>query len=219
MPGMALIDFADLAEVWIEGSLLERDAAKLAPGDAVEVHLPDGTSAVAGVELVGPMVDMMTRTLPFKASLPNPGGKLKPGMFLRLTLRNGNSFQALSLPEEAVLRTGRETIVWLLAGAGRYIPRAVLIGSSQEGRTAILAGLETTDAVAVNGAYLIDSDARMRRISSGEHDSRLAPPPVAKENEADAPYFCPMHPEITSDKPDDRCSLCGMFLEKRETSR
>jgi hypothetical protein len=43
---------------------------------------------------------------------------------------------------------------------------------------------------------------------------RTEPAPAADGGGADAAYACPMHPEVTADKPDERCPKCGMKLKK-----
>lgn len=51
-------------------------------------------------------------------------------------------------------------------------------------------------------------------MEAGGHKHQ-APDPAAGEG-ATAPYTCPMHAEVTSDKPDQRCPKCGMKLKKQD---
>lgn len=46
-------------------------------------------------------------------------------------------------------------------------------------------------------------------------DKSHTPDSTAPSKPAAAPYACPMHPEVTSDQPDQRCPKCGMTLEKQ----
>jgi len=241
MPGMTVVDFLDLSTVFVEGALLERDAVKVKVGDEIQVSSVSGESGNATVSLVGPMADMMTRTIPFRATLTNTGGRWTPGSFVSISLGGRGGFEALSIPEDAALISGRGAVVWVKVGEGRFAARTVTPGLRRNGRIAILEGLTEMDAVAVTGAYLIDSDAQIRNIGMGnlsgsisdnhkvvaggsmaEEDDCCAPQskpetsPALKSNSKEFKFFCPMHLEVVSNEP-GRCPKCGMFLVEKES--
>jgi hypothetical protein len=230
MPGMTVIDFLDLSSVYVEGSLLERDAALVNVGDEINVSSVSGESGSAIVSLVGPMADMMTRTIPFRATLANPEGKWTPGSFVSVSLGDNGGFEALSIPEDAALISGKGAVVWLKVGEGKFAARSVIPGIRQNGRIAILEGLTEMDAVAITGAYLIDSDAQIRNIGKGSHSEHVEKTSLNREVESqnDNPksqipnpkskisYTCPMHPKVISAEP-GRCPDCGMFLVEKES--
>lgn len=55
--------------------------------------------------------------------------------------------------------------------------------------------------------------------SEGKEENEAETPAMEhQEHTGDAVYACPMHPEVTSDKPGD-CSKCGMKLEKQENTK
>ncbi len=166
MAGMTVIDFLDLSTVYVEGALLERDASRVSIGTEVEVTSVSGETGKGTVTLIGPMADMMTRTIPFRAVLPNPRGKWTPGAFVTVRAGGSGSPDALTVPEDAVLISGKGAVVWTKVGDGRFVAKPVVPGTRQNGRIAILDGLDESDAVAVTGAYLIDSDAQIRKMGS-----------------------------------------------------
>ena len=68
---------------------------------------------------------------------------------------------ALLVPSEAVIRTGRRTLVMLALDGGRYRPAEVRTGREAGGRTEILAGLAEGEKIVTSGQFLIDSEASL----------------------------------------------------------
>ena len=169
MPGMGLLNFADLSEVWVEGILYEKDVPLAHMGDNVKVVVPTEPSlqAQGKISYIAPTVDMMTRTVAFRATLNNPSLVWKPEMYVQVLLSEAAPQEALSVPEDAVLSTGRSDRVWVKVGEGRYQMREVTVGQRQDGRIAILSGLNPDEYVVVSGGYLIDSDAQVKM--GGQH--------------------------------------------------
>ena len=79
----------------------------------------------------------------------------------------------LSVPSEAVIRTGERTVVIVAESARRFRPVDVKTGTEANGKTVILEGLEDGASVVVSGQFLIDSEANLR--GSLSHMSAPAP--------------------------------------------
>ena len=93
--------------------------------------------------------------------MPNPGGRLKPGMYATVTLTGKESAPRPVVPEEAVIRTGEREVVVLALGDGRFRPVEVVAGPSANGQVQILDGLEGGEEVVTSAQFLIDSEARL----------------------------------------------------------
>jgi len=70
----------------------------------------------------------------------------------------------LSVPSEAVIRTGKRALVMLAEDAGHYRPVEVRLGQESDGRTVILEGLAEGQSVVTSGQFLLDSEASLKGI-------------------------------------------------------
>jgi Cu(I)/Ag(I) efflux system membrane fusion protein len=115
------------------------------------------------VVAVLPTAQSETRTITFRIELSNPRLLLRPGMFA--TVHLGQALHsALLVPSEAVIRTGKRTLVILALPQNRYQPAEVSIGREENGQTEILAGLSPGERVVTSGQFLIDSEATLTGI-------------------------------------------------------
>jgi Cu(I)/Ag(I) efflux system membrane fusion protein len=94
----------------------------------------------------------------------NKDGALKPGMYANVSILAGTQQDALQVPTEAVIRTGRRTVVIVAEGEGRFRPAEVTLGPEHEGTIVVLAGLEEGQQVVTSGQFLIDSEASLRGL-------------------------------------------------------
>ena len=69
---------------------------------------------------------------------------------------------AITIPTEAVIRTGERDLVVVALGGGRFAPREVLLGSRGDGFIQVLEGLEEGDEVVTSAQFLIDSESNLR---------------------------------------------------------
>ena len=89
------------------------------------------------------------------------------------------------MPSEAVIRTGRRALVMLSEDAGRYRPVEVQLGQDNDGKTAILKGLEEGQKVVTSGQFLLDSEASLKGVVASSLDVSPSTMPVGALHEAD----------------------------------
>lgn len=178
MPGAPLLRLQGTGTVWADGQLPESQAALLRAGARVVATSPaaPGQEFAGRVQALLPEVDAATRTLKARLELANPGGHLVPGMFVQLRFAQPARSKSLLVPTEAVIHTGRRSVVLLAEGDGRYRPVEVKTGLEAKGQTEVLAGLAAGQRVVLSGQFLIDSEASLRGV-----EARLNPqsPPAA----------------------------------------
>jgi Cu(I)/Ag(I) efflux system membrane fusion protein len=162
--GMPMFRIADFSRVWVIAEVVEDQAGWIAPGKQAEVTLAalPGKTFEGRVDYLYPEFNRDARTLKVRIVLDNPGLRLKPGMYAQVTLFGGASAETVVVPSEAVIATGKRSLVMVREGAGRFRPVAVKTGIESEGRTQILAGLEGGEQVVISGQFLIESEAQLK---------------------------------------------------------
>lgn len=163
--GQTLAEISGFSPIWLEAAVPEIQAANVRVGQPISATLaafPDERFAGRIIAIL-PSADDASRTITARAQLPNPGRRLKPGMFAKVSL-SPDRRQALLVPSEAIIRTGERTIVMVAQGEGGYMPAEVRIGREADGRTEVLAGLAPGEKVVTSGQFLLDSEASLAGI-------------------------------------------------------
>ncbi len=182
--GTALFELVALDPIEVEFSLAEVDSSKVALGHPVEISIapyPDETFA-AIVSMISPTIDPRTRTLRVKAELPNPDGRIRPGLFAHTDLGVSERQGVIVVPEDAVVQRADGAVIFRLDASGRVERLLVETGVRVEGWVEISKGLSPGDLVVVRGqARLDDGVAVSVRLADGQ---RLEPSAVvtAAEN-------------------------------------
>lgn len=158
--GSPLFTLNGIDTVWVNAAVAERESAVLHPGTPVTARtasLP-GRAWSGTVQAILPAVDVATRTVAARIEVANPDGALLPGMFVDLELA-GDPIEALTVPSEALIRTGQRTVAILAEPNGAFRPVDVVTGAEFGDRTEIREGLEAGQRVVASGQFLIDSEA------------------------------------------------------------
>jgi membrane fusion protein (multidrug efflux system) len=130
----------------------ERYAVKLRPGQVVEFSIAsqEGRTFRGRVDFIDPVVQGESRTILVKASAPNPGRLLKPGMFIEAQLATDTRANAIVVPEDAVQPMRAANVVWAVVD-GKASRRVVTLGVRSAGVVEILNGVQAGETVVVGG--------------------------------------------------------------------
>jgi Cu(I)/Ag(I) efflux system membrane fusion protein len=185
--GQTLAEINGLSRVWLNAAIPEAMAGQIRPGESVTATLAayPGETFNGRVTAILPQTDAASHTLTARIELPNPGGRLRPGMFASAQF-GGMAQAALLVPSEALIRTGRRSLVMIAQPGGRYAPAEVTIGREADGKTEILAGLSEGEKVVASGQFLIDSEASLSGIQARPVANPSAPSPSPKPNPSPA---------------------------------
>ena len=177
-PGATLFRINGLGTVWANAEVPESQSALLRPGAKVQARSPavPGVTFEGKVQAILPDVNAATRTLKARVELANPGVRLVPGMFVQMQFMDTRADKSLLIPTEAVIQTGKRTVVMLAEENGRFRPVEVEIGIEAGGQTEVKRGLQAGQRVVVSSQFLIDSEASLRGI-----EARLNEPPKAAD--------------------------------------
>ena len=134
---------------------LEAGQLKAAGKGAAEVRvvLDDGSEhPQAGKLLFTDLtVDSATGQVSLRAELPNPGGRLLPGLYVRVRLEQARASNAITLPQQAVMRSAQGDAVQVVTPEGKVEQRRIQVGGQQGGRWVVLDGLKAGEQVMVDG--------------------------------------------------------------------
>lgn len=177
-PGTNLYSLVDLSSVWVIAEIPENQGGWIHDGIPATITVsayPDKKYS-GRVEYVYPKVTEATRTLQVRVRLANPDGKLKPGMFANVSLSESARQNVLTVPSEAVITTGRRSVVIVADGDGKFHPVEVQLGRESGGQYEIMSGLSAGQNVLISGQFMIDSESNLKTALD-----RLQPPPSASD--------------------------------------
>ena len=165
--GQTLAEVNGLSRVWLNVAVPEAQAGEVRLGQSVAARLAayPGETFSGRVTAILPQAEAATRTLTARVELPSSRGKLRPGMFATAEF-GGLARPALLVPSEAVIRTGRRTLVMVSRPGGKYLPAEVRVGREANGRTEVLGGLADGEQVVASGQFLLDSEANLSGLQA-----------------------------------------------------
>ncbi|MBI3940446.1 MAG: efflux RND transporter periplasmic adaptor subunit [Acidobacteria bacterium] len=180
-PEMDLYMIADLSSVWVIGEVYEYDLPLVREGQQVTVEMPNGQSPVltGTVSYVYPYLSSSTRTGQIRMEFSNPSYLLKPNMFVNVKLKVSFGAQ-LTVPEDALLDTGMERLVFVDRGNGYFEPRQVETGEQAGGFYAIKRGLKAGERVATAANFILDSESRLKTAFANMGAPQAPQPVTAK---------------------------------------
>ncbi len=157
--GAPLFQIIDPREVWLEISVAEVDAARLAEPDGVLITIP-GRAEPLALEVgdnarrvgVGRMIDPVSRSLPVVFALDGRAIGLPLNAFVQTELYTGTRREALSVPVSAIVEDGGDRIVYVMRGGESFSRVPVRTGSRDGDRLEVLEGLVVGDFVVARGA-------------------------------------------------------------------
>ncbi len=161
--GTRLLRLADLSTVWVEGEVYESDLPWVKVGMQARVTLPErpGLVYTATVIFIDPIINPQSRSAVIRVLLDNTNGALRPEQFATLQLQV-NLGERLVVPEQAVIYSGNQRIVFIDKGNGRLLPKKIKTGLRNKDMIEVVEGLALGDRIVTSGNFLIAAESKLK---------------------------------------------------------
>jgi Cu(I)/Ag(I) efflux system membrane fusion protein len=172
-PGVELLHIADLSNLWLTAEVFDSQLPWLDVGSEATITLSyfPGVTYRGRVRYIEPEVSEATRTVQLTLDVPNRDHRLRVGMYATVVFEPVVAKDALTVPSEAVIRTGERDLVVVALGDGRFAPREVVLGPAGNGSVQVLEGLTDGDEVVTSAQFLIDSESNLREAGRKMSDA------------------------------------------------
>src|SRR5262245_55613732 len=117
-PNVPVASLVDIRTVRMVANLVEKDMKRVSVGTHADIDVDafPGETFNGRVSRVAPVFDPSTRTAEMEIEVPNPGFRLKPGMYARVQLTVASKSDAVSVPSNAIVRLDGKPGVFTVAG-------------------------------------------------------------------------------------------------------
>jgi membrane fusion protein, copper/silver efflux system len=161
MKGEVLYHIANLTRVWVLADVYAKDAALIRYLRRAQVTIEGLPPIEASVAQAPLQIDGDGRTWRLRLEVNNDGHRLVPGMIVNVALTVA-TVSPLTLSVDAVLDSGAKKRVFVATADGRYELREVETGWQDGDRVEIKSGLKEGEEVVTAGAFLLDSESRLK---------------------------------------------------------
>lgn len=169
--GAPIVPLQSLDPLHVDFSVPQQQVGRLRPGGAIAVSLEGASSPTPGeINAVDAVVDEATRNVRVQATIGNPDGRLRPGMFVQVQARLGQQKPVVALPASAISYAPYGDSVYVVAdmegqGGSRYRgvrQQFVKLGPARGDQVAVLEGLDAGAEVVSSGAFKLRNGAAVQ---------------------------------------------------------
>jgi len=169
--GSLLYTIADPAHLWIQCDVYDRDLARLVgarlplPADVRSRAWP-GVIFSGSLDYIAATTDRITRTTRARITVTDPSEHLRPGAFVRASVRIPVDSSLLVVPRRALVRTAGEDAVFVKADCGDWARREVDVADVAGEKAWIRQGLSPGEIIASKGAHILDAEQRWSDVGA-----------------------------------------------------
>ena len=167
--GFVAFDISNLSTVWITAAVNQQDLSLMHQGvaaDVVTAGYPDEVFH-GRIAMIGDTLDPQTRTIPVRIVVPNPGTKLRPGMFASAHIAEPITRDAVFVPEDALQNINGMPVVFITRDGTTFQARTINVGMRSMGKAEVVEGLQPGDRIVVTGAFMVKSEMLKGTMGDG----------------------------------------------------
>jgi membrane fusion protein (multidrug efflux system) len=186
-PGDPVVPLQSLDPIHVNFGLPQQDAGQALVGRSARITVGDPARAVfsGSVTAINAVVDEATRNIQVQASLANPKGILRPGMFVQTEIMLGASAPMVSLPASAISYAPYGDSVFVVTDmkdpAGQTYrgvsQQFVKLGPSRGDQVAVISGLKPGDEVVSSGVFKLRNGAAVLVNNKVQPANKPSPKP------------------------------------------
>ena len=185
--GDPLVALQSLNPIYVNFGVPQQSAGQIPVGRVVKITSTDagGNEWNGRVTALDAMVDEATRNIQVQATLPNPDGKLRPGMFVQAEVAIGPSQSVVVLPASAINYAPYGDSVFVVTelkgGDGQTYrgvrQQLVTLGAARGDQVAVTTGLKPGEEVVTSGLFKLRNGAAVHINNAVRPDNNAAPKP------------------------------------------
>jgi membrane fusion protein (multidrug efflux system) len=179
-PGTAITTLDDVSTIKLDSTFPESAMSQLAVGQRVNARSDawPGEVFTGTIATIDSRVDPGSRAITVRAEIPNPDGKLRPGMLLEVGVERA-SHQAIAIPELALQQSGSQASVFRVDSGDKVKQVPVQAGARRRGEVEIVSGLKAGDRIVVDGTVKLRDGITVEDVTPAP----AAPAPMPSSND------------------------------------
>jgi membrane fusion protein, copper/silver efflux system len=151
--------------LWVEADIYPGEADLFKVGNLVRVRVAGYETDVKEmrIDFIAPALQSGSQLLTIRGRLQNPRNEFRAGMQARVEVPVSNVSTAMTIPVDAVIRSGDGSHIWIEKEPGIFVAREVRTGAENASRVEIISGLKEGEVVVISGAYLLYSEFVLKK--------------------------------------------------------
>ena len=185
--GAPVVPLQSLDPIYVNFNVPQQDAAQMRIGRTVRISSNEG-GADAGqstgrISAIDSVIDQATRNVQVQATLPNPQGRLRPGMFVQAQVNLGAAQRVIALPASSINYAPYGDSVFIVSDMKNeqghpyrgVRQQVVKLGPARGDQIAVLSGINAGEEVVTSGVFKLRNGAPIQVNNATQPNNSKAP--------------------------------------------